>query len=209
MSAAKAEPAGEREGTVRPELVLIRKGASDRVDRAKRMVSRATGWPLVVRGAIFLFGLIAQALAYPPQALAGAPVLALMLIALLPTLWPRTGFVSGFYILTTLAWLAATTLYDANASLTRLFALAAALYLVHSTAALAAVLPYDAVVPPVVVLRWLLRSLGTVVVATVLSAGGLFLLNRTEPHTYFAATLVGLALTVAVVGVVAYAVRRR
>jgi len=199
----------QREATVRPELVLIRKSAKDRLERSRRILARATGWPLVVRGAIFLFGLIAEALAYPPQALAGMPVVALVLIAMLPAFWPRGGFVSGFYILTVLAWLAATTLYDANGSLTRLFALAGALYLVHSTAALAAVLPYDAVVPPVVIMRWLLRSLGTVVVATAVSAGGLFLVNRMEPHTYFAATLVGLALTVAVVGVVAFAAKRR
>ena len=75
------------------------------------------------------------------------------------------------------------------------------LYAVHTGAALAAVLPYDAVVESVVVARWLLRSGVIVVVGVGGAVAGMFAVVDLSNHTYLAATLAGL---VPVIGLVWY-----
>lgn len=192
-----------------PELVLIRRGFRDRIARFKRIVARATPWPFGVRLGVFLGALAAESLAYPPQFAGGVPVVVLVALATLPALWPRTAAVSVFYLFTVVGWLVSTTLYNTVATLPRLVGLAAMLYLVHSGAALAAVLPYDAVVDPAVVARWLLRAFAVVLLAAALTIGAAYVVGRFGPRTYFAATLVGLALTVAVAWLLAATARRR
>jgi hypothetical protein len=64
-------------------------------------------------------------------------------------------------------WVVDTMLFLAQPSTGRLLGAATALYLLHNAAALAAVLPYDAIVDGQVLLRWAVRS------ALVLAAAGL------------------------------------
>jgi hypothetical protein len=63
-----------------------------------------------------------------------------------------------FWLLTVLGWVLSTTLYGTTATLTRLVGLASRCTWCTPGAALAAVLPYDAVVETVVIARWLLRG---------------------------------------------------
>jgi hypothetical protein len=80
---------------------------------------------------------------------------------------------------------------------------------VHTGAALAAVLPYDAVVEAVVVARWLLRA-GTIVVVGVGGAvAGMFAVADLATETYLAATLAGLIPVAALVWYLAARLRAR
>jgi hypothetical protein len=106
-------------------------------------------------------------------------------------------------------WLLSTTAYLAPVSYWRLVALAALLYLLHSLAALAAVLPYDAVVSAGVFGRWF-RQAGLVVLLT--AALGLFAVvvpAHLGGARYLAASLIGLVLIGALAGYLALLARRR
>lgn len=194
---------------IKPELVEIRSGLTDRVRRARRVFARASRWPLAVRLGVYLAALTAEAFAYPPTLLFGVPTVFLLLFALLPALAPRSPAVTGFWLLTALAWLGTTTTYDGTATLPRLIGVAAGLYLVHSGAALAAVLPYDAVVSPSVPVRWMLRAILILAVSLGLAVYGVYQSLRLGEHSYLAATVIGLALTVALAWLLAAVIARR
>jgi hypothetical protein len=75
----------------------------------------------------------------------------------------------------------------------------------HSLAALAAVLPYDAVVSPGVISGWLLRAGATVAVSAIVSVVLLLLVKATLGPVYLVASLVGVLAA----GALAYAIARR
>jgi hypothetical protein len=190
------------------ELGLIRRSFQDRVERSKRIFARATAWPLVVRLTVFGAAMLAQGFAYPSTLLFGTPMVALLLLAALPAAWPRTAAVSLFWLLTTFGWILSTTLYGTTATLTRLVGLAAALYVVHTGAALAAVLPYDAVIETVVIARWLLRAGAVAGIAIGAGVAGLYAVAGVSENTYVAATLLGLIPVAGLVWLLAVQLRR-
>jgi hypothetical protein len=181
----------------------------DRIARLKRIIARATAWPFAVRLTVFAAAMLAQGFAYPARTLLGGPLVAMVLLAALPALWPRTAAVSTFWLITVTGWIFATTLLDGVTTLTRLVGLSVCLYVVHTGAALAAVLPYDAVVDPVVVARWLLRAAVIVAGSLGLSVAALFAVSDLSNRTYLVATLLGLVPAVAVVWLLAVVSRRR
>jgi hypothetical protein len=190
------------------ELSLIRQGFTDRVARARRIMARATALPLAVRAAIFVSALLAQAFAYPVQVLTGSSAILVIVLAALPALWPRTAAVTVTWVVIVTGWVLTSTLYAGVASLARLLGLTVCLYLVHTGAALAAVLPYDAVVEPSVVARWVLRAAFVIAVAGGASVAALSWVGRVQPRTFQVSTVVGLALTVLIGWLLTLAVRR-
>ena len=175
------------------ELLLVRHSFGDRVELVRRMVARATAGPLLVRGTVFGSALVALLLAYPSELLHSGPAALVPVLAVLPMLGPRSAFVTVTEFVAVLAWLAATTAYAEPVTAGRLAALAAALYVLHTTAALAAVLPYDTVVAPGVLLQWLARAAAVVVLTTgfaVVVTLGVLPMGRVGP--YLAASIIGL-----------------
>ncbi|WP_018254155.1 hypothetical protein [Salinispora mooreana] len=142
-----------------------------RIRVTRRAVARITLLPLLLRAGIFLSALVGLVLAYPVEVLRGQPLVA-PVVALLPAVGPRRFWPTVVALLTVGGWVVAIDGYDRPVALWRLLAVAAALYLSHTLCALVAVLPYDAVVGPALVLRWLLRAvavlLGTAVLAVLL-----------------------------------------
>jgi hypothetical protein len=191
------------------EIGLIRRSFRDRIGRAKRIFARATAWPLAVRLTVFAAAMLAQGFAYPSTLLFSPPLLVLLLLAALPAAWPRTTAVSLFWLLTAFGWILSTTLYGTTATLTRLVGLAIALYVVHTGSALAAVLPYDAVVEPVVIARWLLRAGAVAGVGIGAGVAGLYAVEGISENTYVAATVLGLIPVVGLVWLLAIQLRRR
>jgi hypothetical protein len=185
------------------DLKLVRRGLRDRVVRARRVVARATAWPFAVRLFVYGSALVAELFAYPFSFFLGETLFVLALAAALPALWPRTAVVTSFWLCTAVGWLAATTLYPGQATLVRLAGVAVCLYGVHSGAALAAVLPYDAVVHPSAVVRWLLRTAIVAVVSVALSMGAMFYISGLPVRSYLVASLVGLALAAGVAWLIA------
>jgi|SRR5690606_28961320 len=190
------------------DLREIRGGLVSWARRLASMAARATAVPLLVRALVGLAAVAATVLAWPADLLLGPPGLLLLGIAALPALAPRTPLVSAVVLLAVAGWLVATAAYDEPVTLWRLVALASALYLLHSTAALAAHLPYDAIVAPAVPLRWLART-GAVLAAT--AAVGVFALALNDllgGQAFEVATLVGLVVAVGVAAVLARLIRR-
>lgn len=183
-------------------------GLVSRVRRLRSALARMTPVPLLARLCVWLAGAAATLLAWPAELLFGGPGLFLLAVAALPALAPRTAVVTVAVLVPVVGWLAATTAYGEWISLWRLVALAVALYLLHSTAALAAQLPYDAIVSPAVLLRWLARA-GLVVAGTALVAVyALVAADLLRGRAFVAATLVGLAAAVGVAALLSRLTRR-
>jgi hypothetical protein len=172
-------------------------------------VQRIGPGPMLVRGALFLAGLVAQVVAWPIDVTFNSTGLLLVLAAAVPMVAPRTRLVTVFLVVAVLGWLVATSAYGEPVAYWRLVILAAGLYGVHTLAALAAVLPMDAVVPGVVLAQWLLRA-GVVVGLTIVVA----LFTVVVPaylggHRYLLASLLGLIAMIGLAGYLAALVRQR
>ncbi len=83
---------------------------------------------LLLRLGVFLVTLAALLVAAPFPVVASRWAAALVLVALLPAAWPRTGAVTAVLLVAILGWLAATTVYGEPVGFFRLVALAALLY---------------------------------------------------------------------------------
>ncbi|MEV4414419.1 hypothetical protein [Catellatospora sp. NPDC049609] len=172
-----------------------------------RELGRITGAPLLVRGVVFVAACAGLLLA-APAGLSSRALLGFVALAALPAVAP--GGVSVIVVMLAVVgmWLADTMLFLAQPSLGRLLGTAAALYLLHSGAALAAVLPYDAIVDHQVLMRWGTRAL------LVLAATGVLtlLLVNVLPGLYITtptvALVVGLAVVAAVVALLTRLGRR-
>jgi hypothetical protein len=180
-----------------------------RTQRLASMARRATPGPALVRGGVFAAGLVAFVVGWPTGFVFGRGLLAAVLVALLPALLPR-GPLPTLAILTGAAgWLAATTVYDEPLTYLRMIVVAAALYLLHTLAALAAVLPYDAIVSAGVLGRWALRA-GLVIALT--AAAGLFAVAvpaQLGGGRYLIASVAGLGLLLGLAAYLTSLVRRR
>ncbi len=166
----------------------------ERVDLIRRMAERAAMGPALLRGLLFAVTLVALALAVPSTELIGRATPVVLLGAVAVALAPRGRVVSFVLLLTATAWLVSTILFDDSVLAWRLVALAAAMYLVHSLAALAAVLPYDAVIPPGALAAWLVRASSVVAVSAGLGLFALVEARRLVGPTYLLASIGGVAV---------------
>jgi hypothetical protein len=182
---------------------------AERVAGTVRRIRRTTPGPLLVRLGLFVAAVLAQVVAWPQAVTVGPAFLVFLVLALLTTFFPR-GLVPTLYLLVTLAgWLGNTVLAGLAPDLPDLLLLAGTLYLVHNLAALAAVLPYDAVVAPGVLLRWLGRAGVVLALTAVLGLFAAVVPAYLGDHTYLLASLLGLALMAVTVAYLARLVRRR
>ena len=189
------------------ELRLMGGNVQEQAARLRRTVQHTMPGPLLVRIIVFACGAAALAVAYGPVVSGPYAVPALAVAALLPALLPRTQVPAWVLFVAAFGWLLSAAAYPPPVGALRLAALSVLLYLLHAAAALAAMLPYDTVVPPRVLARWFARA-GGVVVASTLFAFVLALLGaRVGSRTYLAASLAGLAAAVALAVVLARARR--
>jgi hypothetical protein len=196
-------------GTFTKELRLMRGGLRDRVEQLRRMWTRLSPGALLVRGAVFGCAAAALAVAYAPLAptsgLGAAAVL--VLLAGLAALLPRTMVITMVIFAATIGWVLTGAVYGERVSLARLVAEAGLLYLLHTSAALAAIVPYDAVVDPRVLSRWLLRALAVVGLAAVFAVAAAVAAQWAGGRTYLVATLAGLAVVAGLAALLAAARR--
>jgi hypothetical protein len=130
--------------------------------------------PMLVRAGAGLAGLAGLLLAAPAPLLARpAVVVGLVLLAALPAVAPGGPGTSLVALAMVASWVVATSTYGQPVGGGRVLLLAALLYLLHSLAALAAALPYDAVVAPDVLVRWLFRTGAVITVAGLLCGSAL------------------------------------
>ncbi|MET8119135.1 hypothetical protein [Micromonospora sp. NPDC005189] len=180
-----------------------------RVRAAQNAVARISAAPLLVRAGIFVTVFAGFALAFPAEVLSGRPILFLTVAALLPAFGPRRIWATFTVLVTVGGWLLATDGYGRPVALWRLLTLAALLYLGHTLCALAALLPYDAVVDPELITRWLLRS-GAVLLGTAVL--GVLLLQAAGiggETGYQWVTVLGLLVAVGTAALLGWLLRRR
>jgi hypothetical protein len=175
-----------------------------RLDSLRGAATRITPGTLLVRGAAFAFTAGALLVACPGELLGRLGVVGLLVaLAAIPALAPRTRFTTLILMLAVLGWVAATTAYGEPVTVPRMVTLACLLYLVHTTTALAAVLPYDTVLAPAVLVGWLARTavvLAATVVFAVAAAVGVPALGD---RAYLVAAVSGLLLVAALAGLLA------
>ncbi len=188
-------------------------GGSDRARRftgaAATAVRRAGPVGMLVRLLLFTSILAALLLAWPPSVVGGKGLVLLLALTFVASLAPGSPMPAVAIGAAGLGWFLRPGAQDNLTSVWRVVLLAALMYLAHSSAALAAVLPYDAVVGAGVVLPWLRRTglvllltafVGLVVGVVELNLGG---------WRYPVLSVAGLVALAALVGYLARLARRR
>ena len=169
-----------------------------RAGRLRTAARRATAVPVMVRCGIWLAGLLAMVVAWPAELLAGRFLILFVVVALWPALSPAGRGGTGAAMVAIVGWLLDTAGFDGEIALWRVLALAGLLYLAHTLTALAAVLPFDAVVNLDVPGLWLGRAALVFLISAVLIVLALGLTADLGGSAFQVATLIGLAGTIAV-----------
>jgi hypothetical protein len=130
-------------------------------------------------------------------------------LPVVPAVAPRGRWPSLIALLTVLGWLLSTMGYGEPVRFWRLVTVAGLLYLAHSLAALAAGLPYDAVVAPEVLAGWLVRALLVVAASAMLALIVLVVGDVVRGGDHLAASLVGLAAAITLAALLSWLLRRR
>jgi hypothetical protein len=181
---------------------------TERIDCGRRVLSRATLVPSLVRVGIALALVLAMVVAWPAEIGASRYTVALFLVAVYPAVAPR-GRGTTFAILVVVAgWIVDTTWFDARVALWRVLSIATLLYIGHTLAALAAAIPSDALINVDVVTAWLGRALAVVLISAVLTVIALGLTSALAGGAFIVATLVGLAGAVGATLLLARLLRR-
>ncbi|MEV6924685.1 hypothetical protein AB0M46_09265 [Dactylosporangium sp. NPDC051485] len=180
---------------------------SGRIGHARDLVERASAGPLLVRAGVAVFAALSMVLAFPSEVLRSVAAIGIAgVVALLPAAFPRTRMVGLAVFACVFGWLAGTLVYGEPVDdVVRLVTLSTTLYLMHSLAALAAVLPYDAVLSPGVLVGWLLRAGGIVAASAIVSVALLLVVKLTVGPVFLVASLVGVVAA----GALAYLIARR
>jgi len=168
-------------------------------------IARVTPVPLILRIIVFVSALIGLWLAAPAEISTPRFLLGIALLAALPGLFPGTRMVDFVLVTALVGWVVTTLVAGEDAEPWRVFGIATALYVSHSAAALAAVLPYDAVVDSRVPLRWAARCGLVIVAAGVLTAAIVVIARTVTAGNSVLVLLVGLGV---VIGTVALLSRR-
>ena len=176
------------------------------------MAGRASAGPVLVRLIAVVAAVGSAVLAAPPDLLGSQlPSFAIVagFAAILVGLLPRTRWVGTFLLGVVGLWLVATIAYGVGTDLVRVGGLAACLYLTHSAAAVAAVLPYDAMVPGRVLRRWAGRVATVLVAGLGVGVGGMALVGLLTQIPSAVGPIVGSVVAAMLVGVTAWQLRRR
>jgi hypothetical protein len=183
-------------------------GLAARVTRMQVAIARATLVPLLVKAGIAVSFVAAMMVAWPQTIVLSQYFVILLAVAAYPAFAPR-GRGPTFAVLTVVGgWVADTSYYDDRVALWRVVAIGTLLYLGHTLAALAAVLPFDGVVNLDVVLRWTTRAGVVVLISAVLTVIALGLADVLAGGAFVIATVAGLIAAVGATLLLARLLRR-
>jgi hypothetical protein len=168
-------------------------GLTQRIERGRKAIDRATLLPFLVRCGIALSLVLAMSVGWPAEITASQYMVILFVVAVYPALAPRGRGATIAILVVVAGWILDTTWFDQRVALWRVLTLATLLYLGHTLTALAAVLPTDALVNLDVVTSWLARAAVVVLISAVLTVIALGLTSALAGGAFLIATLVGLA----------------
>lgn len=184
-------------------------GVRDRAVDFLTMVRRTAPGPAVARLCAAIAAAGALIVAAPPPLRTAGSMAGFLVIAAGVGFLPRTRWTTIVILLAVTEWLVSTIGYGEPVTMVRIGVLAAGIYAMHSAAALAAVLPYDAIVAPGVLLRWLVRSVAVVVGSLAIALGGMAVLQQLRPAPTLVAPVIGSLIAAALAGLLAWHLRRR
>jgi hypothetical protein len=176
-------------------------------------LGRTAAGPATVRVLAGLSAFLAMLVSLPADvSLGGRPWLPLATAAGLAAcvaLYPRGRWAGAVALVSVGAWVVASVGYGDKASLPRVGAVGGLLYAMHAAAAFAAVLPYDCVVSPMVLTRWLMRQARLLAAGLTVGLGGLWLVRFVSPTPTIAGPVLGALAAAALAGVLAWQLHGR
>jgi len=173
---------------------------------------RATGGPVLLRLIAVAAAVGAAATAAPLDQLVPRLPLFVFLVgtgAAAIGLFPRTWWVGFYLFLVVGLWMITTVGLGLPAELVRIGGLSACVYLTHSAAALAAAVPYDAMIPGRVLRRWAGRSVTVLVAGIGVGVGGVALIRLIVEVPSVVGPIVGSVVAAALAGLLVWHLRRR
>ena len=182
---------------------------NERVRALRYAANRVSLTPLLVRVGIFVTVLVGFLVAYPAEMFTARSLLALTVVAVLPAVGPRRVWPTFAALVMVGGWLLAAAGFDRPVALWRLLAVAALLYLAHSLCALAALLPFDALVDPDLIARWLTRTGAVILASAVLGILLVWLGEAGGGRGFQTMTVVGLLVAVGLSALLGWLLRRR
>ncbi len=132
-----------------------------------------------------------------------------LVAAVVVGLTPRTRLVTIVAMSAVCAWLVSTIGFLDPVSLVRVAVLTAALYVMHAASALAAVIPYDAIVPPALLVRWLARTAAVLGVGLVIGILGLIMVGLLPSARSIVGPIVGSIVAAGLAGLLGWLFVRR
>ncbi len=136
------------------------------------------------------------------------PLFAAAGLAVCVALYPRGRWAGAVALVSVGAWVVASVGYGDAASLPRVGAVAGLLYAMHAAVAFAAVLPYDCVVSPMVLTRWLMRQARLLTAGLAVGLGGLWLVRFVSPTPTIVGPVLGALAAAALAGTIAWQLHR-
>jgi hypothetical protein len=191
------------------DLRALRDGLRVRIADLTYRLRRTAPGPALVRliaAGAALAGFVA---AVPGPMARSAALVPLAVVAAGVGLFPRTRWVSLTMLATVGAWVVNSIENEVSWFAVRAVAIMVALYVTHSAAALAAVLPYDAVMTAGMVTRWALRVGAIVSVSLVLAVSAVLLLAVVPVESSVVGPIAGAVTAAALAGLLVWSLRRR
>jgi hypothetical protein len=181
------------------------------VKRVLNRAARTAPGPAAVRAVVFFAAAAGMWIAAPTALVSFRLLLPIVVAAALPALIPNGRVVGVTMAFIVGLWVTATLGFGEPASALRTFMAACALYVTHSAAALAAMLPYDAIVDNQVIIRWAGRSALVIIASGLITALVVLLAPLLTPTTSALALIAGFAVVMALITLLARstATRRR
>lgn len=172
-------------------------------------LGRVTPATYLLRGMTFVFTLIAAVYAIPAFVFQPRLIVLGALGAALAALFPGTRIVTAVLAIAVFGWVLGWMGHLQDLTPWQVIVFGSALFLAHSSAALAAVVPMDAVVSPEVLVRWYGRAFAIVAASALLAL--ILILGASLVAGFngtFVASLVGLAAAAALVIALVRLIRR-
>jgi hypothetical protein len=189
-------------------LLVIRRGIDIRLDRAAAIMEQATLGPVALRAAIVVAALAGFGVSWPARDLATTAVIVPVVLALGAALAPRSLMPT-----TAISAIVLGYLYNVHTGAPlvawRVIAVAAMIYVVHTGASFAAVLPFNAVATPGLFRGYVLRTAAVIGITVVVGLGILAVPTVLGEHRLVSAAVAGMLAMVGVAGYVAYLGSRR
>ncbi|HEU0240485.1 MAG TPA: hypothetical protein VFR11_14565 [Micromonosporaceae bacterium] len=182
---------------------LLQRGVGIRIDRVTAVVEQATLGPVLVRFGSVLAALGGFAVTWPTRDLTTTSLVVPILFALGVGIAPRSLMPTATIVAIVLGYMFNL---DTGAPLTvwRPIAAASMIYIVHTSAAFAAVLPFNAVATRGLFLPYVLRIAAVIAITAILAVGILAVPGIVGQHRLVSAAVAGMVAMVGVAGYVAY-----